>query len=178
MLLALGAASSVWDALQSLSSSSKASSVQTASSGQTATNPFDIDGGPGAPAAGAFGTGAGGELQISPQTMSALIAAQSQSDTSNAAPTDPSQALQDLFSQIDGNGDGTITEQEFENALGAGGTNIAAADDVFSRLDSNGDGSVSLDELKQALQGAGHHGHHHHMHAGGTGDADGANGTD
>src|SRR5262249_16116699 len=75
MMLALGAASSVWDALPSLSSSSKASSVQTASSGQTATNPFDIDGGPGAPAAGAFGTGAGGGLQISPQTMSALIAA-------------------------------------------------------------------------------------------------------
>jgi hypothetical protein len=178
MLLALGAASSVWDALQSLTSPSKASSVLTPSSGQTATSPFDIDGGAGAPAGGAFGTGASGGLQISPQTMSALIAAQSQSGASNTAPTDPSQALQDLFSQIDGNSDGTITKQEFEDALGAGGTNIAAADDVFSKLDSDGDGSVSLDELKQALQGAGHHGHHHHMHAGGTGDADGANGTD
>lgn len=178
MLLALGAASSVWDALQSLTSSSKASSVQTAGSGQTATNPFDIDGGASASAGGAFGTGASGGLQISPQTMSALIAAQSQSGASSTAPTDPSQALQDLFSQIDGNGDGAITKEEFENALGAGGTNIAAADDVFSKLDNNGDGSVSLDELKQALQGSGHHGHHHHMHAGGGGDADGANGTD
>src|SRR5262249_53756525 len=143
---------------------------------QTATSPFDIDGGPGASAGGAFGTGAGAGSQISPQTMSALIAAQSQSGASDTAPTDPSQALQDLFSQIDGNGDGAITKQEFENALGAGGTNIAAADDVFSKLDSNGDGSVSLDELKQALHGAGHHGHHP-MHAGGTGDTDGTDPT-
>ena len=98
--------------------------------------------------------------------MSALIDAQSQSGTTNTAPTNPSDALKDLFSQIDANGDGSITKSEFENALGAGGTNLAAADDVFGKLDSNGDGSVSLDEMKSALQGAGgHHGHRHHMHA-------------
>jgi hypothetical protein len=179
MLLALGAASTVWDALQSLTSSTKASSVQTTSFSQTAASPFDIDGGAAASAGGASGTGASGGIQISPQTMSALIAAQSQSGTTNTSPTDPSQALQDLFSQIDANGDGAITKQEFEKALGAGGTNIAAADDVFNKLDSNGDGTVSLDELKSALQGAGHHGHHH-MHAGGAGqggDADGDGGT-
>jgi EF hand domain-containing protein len=175
MLLALGAVSSVWDALQSLTSSSKTSSVQTASPGQTASSLFDIDAS--APAGGASGTGTSRGVQISPQTMSALIAAQSQSGTTNPAPTDPSQALQDLFSQIDGNGDGGITKQEFESALGAGGTNIAAADDVFNKLDTNGDGSVSLDELKQALQGAGHHGGHHHVHAGGTGDGDGTDPT-
>jgi hypothetical protein len=96
--------------------------------------------------------------------MEALLAAQSQS-TSASAPTSAANALQDLFSQIDGNGDGSITKSEFENALGAGGTNTAAADDVFGKLDTNGDGSVSLDELSSALQGAagkgGHHGHHH-----------------
>jgi len=79
-----------------------------------------------------------------------------------SASTSPADALQNLFSQIDGNGDGEITESEFENALGAGGTNTAAADDVFSKLDSNGDGTVSLDELSSALKGAsGRHGHHH-----------------
>ena len=183
MLPALGVASAIWDSLQSLTSSSKASSVQSATDGQAANNPFDI--GAGAPPTGdAVAGGASGGVQISPQTMSALIAAQSQSGTSSTAPTDPSQALQDLFSQIDAGGNGTITKQEFENALGAGGTNVAAADDVFNKLDSNGDGTVSIDELKQALQGAGRHGHHHHMHAGGAGgagDADatnGANGTD
>jgi len=184
MLPALGVASSIWDSLQSLTSSSKAPSAQTATDGQTANNPFDI--GAGAPPTGdAVAGGASGGVQISPQTMSALIAAQSQSGTSSTAPTDPSQALQDLFSQIDADGNGTITKQDFENALGAGGTNVAAADDVFNKLDSNGDGTVSIGELKQALQGAGHHGHHHHMHAGGEGGAgdagataDGANGTD
>ena len=114
--------------------------------------------------------------------MSALLAAQGQSSTgpTTQASTGPSSALQDLFSQIDANGDGAISKTEFENALGAGGTNLAQADDVFNKLDTNGDGSVSLGELKSALQGAGGeggHGHHHHAHVGGgggSGDSTGA----
>lgn len=115
--------------------------------------------------------------------MSALLAAQSQSSTATpaSAPTDPSAALQDLFSQIDSNGDGQISKSEFENALGAGGTNIAQADAVFNKLDTNGDGSVSLDELKSALQGAGgkggHHHHHHVAASGGSGNSTGADGS-
>src|SRR5262245_63976850 len=90
--------------------------------------------------------------------MSALIAEQSQSgstaSSSSSSSTSPSDALQDLFSQIDADGNGQISKSEFENALGAGGTNVAQADDVFSKLDKDGDGSVSLDEMKSALQGA------------------------
>ncbi|MEN3351269.1 MAG: hypothetical protein V7632_4904, partial [Bradyrhizobium sp.] len=63
-----------------------------------------------------------------------------------------------------------ITKSEFENALGAGGTNLAQADDVFSKLDTNTDGSVSLDEMSKALK-SGHRGHHH---AQGAGDASGS----
>ena len=59
--------------------------------------------------------------------------------------------MQDLFSQIDTNGDGQITKSEFENALGAGGTNLAQADDVFNKLDTNGDGTVSLSELSSEI---------------------------
>src|SRR5262249_22071232 len=105
--------------------------------------------------------------------MSALIAAQG--ETTNTAPTNPSDALQDLFSQIDADGDGKITKTEFENALGAGGTNIAAADHVFGKLDSSGDGTVSLEEMKSALQD-GHHGHHHihEHHTVGAGSGDGS----
>ena len=179
MLLALGAVSSVWDALQSLTSSSNASSAPSANSGQTTTDPFDIGGATTTPASGTSFVGAGGGPQVSPQTMSALLAAQSQAGSSSAPPLDPSQALQDLFSQIDANGDGQISQSEFESALGAGGTNTAAADNVFSQLDTNGDGNVNIDELKSALKGAGHHGHHH-MHAGGagsSGDCDGDDGT-
>ena len=73
--------------------------------------------------------------------MSALIAAQSQSGATGSASANPSSALQDLFSQLDANGDGQISKSEFENALGAGGTNLAQADDVFNKLDTNGDGT-------------------------------------
>jgi Ca2+-binding EF-hand superfamily protein len=92
--------------------------------------------------------------------MSALLAAQGQS--SGAPSASASSALQDLFSQIDGDGDGRISKSEFESALGAGGTNLAQADDVFGKLDLDGDGSVSLDEMSSALKGAGGHRHAHH----------------
>jgi len=169
MLLALGAASSVIDALQSLTTSKSSS----APSGQPVANGFDFTGSATPSASTPTPQPASGFSPISPETMSALIAAQGQSGT-NAAPSSPSDALQDLFSQIDADGDGSITKTEFENALGAGGTNVAAADDVFSKMDTNGDGTVSLDEMKSALQGAGgHHGHHMHAHGGGgAGDGD------
>ena len=119
MLLALGAVSSVWDALQSLTSSSNASSAPSANSGQTTTDPFDIGGATSTPASGSSFVGAGGGPQISPQTMSALLAAQSQAGSTGASPLDPSQALQDLFSQIDAGSNGGISKSEFESALGA-----------------------------------------------------------
>jgi hypothetical protein len=168
MLFALGAVSTALDALQSLSSS-KSSSTSSTGLGQTSTAPFDLTGNPAVAGSSTQGSTSAGFSQISPQTMSALIAAQSQSGSTTSASTDPSSALKDLFSQLDANGDGQISKSEFENALGAGGTNLAQADDVFNKLDTNGDGTVSLDELSKALKGAGHGGHHHH--AGGSGDA-------
>jgi EF-hand domain pair len=170
MLLALGAASSVLEALQSLTTSKSCSG----SACQPAPSPFDVSGGATGPAGGAGSSPSSGFASISPQTLSALIAAQG--DATNTAPTNPSDALQDLFSQIDANKDGSISKTEFENALGAGGTNLAAADDVFGKLDSNGDGTVGIDELKSALQGArGHHGHHHAHGAGGGDGGDPSN---
>jgi hypothetical protein len=163
--------SSVIDALQSLTSK------KSSSAGQSPANPFDISGGAPTSAGAASTQPASRFSQISPQTMSALIAAQGA--TTNTAPTDPSGALQDLFSQVDADGNGSIAKTEFENALGAGGTNTAAADKVFGELDSNGDGSISLDEMKSALQGTGgHHGHGHHMHVHGGGGAGGGDGSD
>jgi Ca2+-binding EF-hand superfamily protein len=164
MLLAFGAASATLDAIKSLTT--KPSSSQPIGSGPASGSSFDISAPPsgGSTAVPGFNGGA----QISPATLSALLAAQSQSSTGAAAPaaTDRAGALQDLFSQIDGNGDGQITKSEFEKALGAGGTNIAQADHVFSQLDKNGDGTVSIGELASALQGRSG-GHHHHVHGGG-----------
>jgi hypothetical protein len=174
MLLALGAVSTALDALQSLTSS-KSSSPQSTGFKQAPANPFDFSGS-GSPATGSSTppSGPGGASQISPATMGALLAAQSQTTmgSNTSALASQSASLQDLFSQIDADGDGKITKSEFENALGAGGTNIAQADDVFSKLDKNGDGSVSLDEMSSALKGRGHHRHAHV--AGGSGGADGS----
>jgi hypothetical protein len=177
MLLAFGAASAALDAIKSLTS--KPSSSQPVGFGPASGSPFDISAPPsrGSTAGSGFSAGA----QISPATLSALLAAQGQSSTGAAAPaaTNARSALQDLFSQIDANGDGKITKSEFEQALGAGGTNTAQADHLFSQLDKNGDGAVGLGELKSALQG-GHHGGHHHVHATsatGSTDADGSTGS-
>lgn len=93
--------------------------------------------------------GSGRTGALSPQTMNALFAAQDPSQSST--PTSKADALKDLFSKLDGNGDGKITKAEFEDKLGAGGTNVANADKVFGKIDTNGDGSVSLDELTAAL---------------------------
>ncbi len=172
MLMALGAVSTALDALQSLTS--KSSSPQSTGFRQGPTNPFDVPGNGQASGSSTPPSGPGGGSQISPATMGALLAAQSQTSmgSNTSALASQSASLKDLFSQIDADGDG-ISKSEFENALGAGGTNIAQADDVFSKLDKNGDGSVSLGEMSSALKGRGHHGHAHV--AGGSNGADGSN---
>lgn len=110
------------------------------------------------------GTGASGG-NLSPGTLNALFAAQDQSGAS-ASHKSKSDALKDLFGLLDADGDGAISKSEFENALGAGGTNIAAADSVFAKMDKDGDGKVSSDEMASALSGS-RRGHGRHRHAGG-----------
>jgi Ca2+-binding EF-hand superfamily protein len=177
MLLALGALSSAFDALQSLTSKKSPSPQATTGFSQTATTPFDT-GTAASPAPAPASGGPASSGGLSPATMSALLAAQGQS--SGSAPASPSDALKDLFSQLDADGDGKVSKSEFENALGAGGTNIAQADDVFGKLDKDGDGSVSLDEMSSALKGAGGHGHRHHHVASsdGSDDSSGTSGSD
>jgi hypothetical protein len=174
MFFALGAASSALDALKALTSSK--SSAQTTGVSQNATSPFDLmSSGSPASVGSSSGSGSGGGFsQISPQTMSALLDAQSQSSAgSTTASKSRSAALKDLFGQIDGDGDGKISKEEFETALGAGGTNLKQADSVFGKLDKDGDGSVSLKELASALKGGKHH--HDQRAESSSGDADGSN---
>jgi hypothetical protein len=179
MLLALGALSSAMDALQSLTSS-KSSSPQTTGFSQNSTSPFDVSTSSGASANPTPVTGGNGFTQISPETMSALLAAQDQSSTATGSATaSRSATLTDLFSQVDANSDGKVNKTEFENALGAGGTNLAQADKVFGMLDKNGDGSVSLGELASALKGSkGHHHSHHATDSEGSSDASGSASAD
>jgi len=118
MLLALGAASSALDALKSLTSS-KSSSSQSTGVTQDAANPFDLSGTTSASAAPPpppFGSGGGS--RVSPATMSALLAAQGESSTGSttSASTSQSDALKDLFSQLDTDGDGQISKSELKTA--------------------------------------------------------------
>ncbi|WP_423823984.1 EF-hand domain-containing protein [Salinisphaera sp. SPP-AMP-43] len=48
------------------------------------------------------------------------------------------------FDNIDSNGDGKISESEYQQAVAP----------YFDRMDSNGDGSISSDELKKAFHNA------------------------
>ena len=151
MLFALGAASSAIDALKALTSSK--SSAQTTGAGQNATGLFNL---PSSNASASIGPGTGsggaGGASISPETMSALLDAQSQSGSNVSSLSMRSNSLKDWFAKVDSDGDGKISKSEFE-ALGSGGDNAGKADSVFGKLDADGDGSVSLKELASALKG-------------------------
>jgi hypothetical protein len=155
MLLALGAATSALDLLKSLTAPKSAGNKQEPKS------PFDLSGSSTASEGSPGRSGPGGSSQISPATMSALLAAQGQATTGSApsASNGRSDALKDLFAQIDADSDGKLSKSEFENALGAGGTNLVQADSVFGKLDKDGDEAVSLGEMMSALKGKGHRRH-------------------
>jgi Ca2+-binding EF-hand superfamily protein len=111
-----------------------------------------------------------GAPQFSPDVMKALLSVQG-----NQAGTGTSK-LEKLLGKFDTNGDGQISQSEFETAIGPG-ADKTKVDELFQKLDANGDGAVSQDELKAAVQKA-HGGHHHHHSAEGAGEQGGAGGSD
>jgi hypothetical protein len=89
-------------------------------------------------------------------TMAALIALKGQ---------DAGGSVQSLFSKLDTDGDGKISQSELETALGSSGVDASRADALFTKLDRDGDGGIGQGELTSALRrGHGRH-HHHHMDA-------------
>jgi hypothetical protein len=154
-------------------------SLQALTSGLNSSQGADDDASPFnvAPQAGAPASMAGagcGAPSMTPGTMDALFAAQSQTSAASGSSSLASQ----LFSLLDTNGDGSISKSEFEATLGQNG-NTAPADSLFAKLDPNGDGSVDPSELASALQPNGTKGHHRHPHIGGgeTGGASSAGGA-
>src|ERR1700759_3172282 len=105
MMFVLGAASSLLDSLQALTSSKSSSSATSANQAQeqASVNPFDLSAnsqGSGSTSS-VFSPGTSRFSAISPETMSALLDAQSQSGTTSSTSTtstNPSDALKDLFS--------------------------------------------------------------------------------
>ena len=135
-------------------------------------SPFNVAPQAGAPAS--MASAGCGAPSMTPGTMDALFAAQSQTSAASGSSSLASQ----LFSLLDTNGDGSISKSEFEATLGQNG-NTAPADSLFAKLDPNGDGSVDPSELASALQPNGTKGHHRHPHMGGgeTGGASSAGGA-
>jgi len=86
MLLALGAASTALNAVQSLTSSLTSSASSTGFD-QGSANPFEVASPAPTSASSVPSTGFSAGAQISPATMNELLAAQSQSSTTTTAPT-------------------------------------------------------------------------------------------
>jgi Ca2+-binding EF-hand superfamily protein len=81
------------------------------------------------------------------------LAALFQADGSGATgATSPSQVAQNLFSQIDTSGVGSITKSQLEQAVTAAGGTSAAADALYAQLDPNNTGSVTEQQFAQFLQ--------------------------
>jgi Ca2+-binding EF-hand superfamily protein len=66
--------------------------------------------------------------------------------------TSPTQVAQNMFSAIDTDGSGSITQTELEQAVTAAGGSAQGADALFSALDPGNTGSVSEQQFVDALQ--------------------------
>lgn len=112
-------------------------------------------------------TSAPNAAQFTSDTLASLLSAQE-------APPSSSDVAGKIIGVADTNGDGALSLNEVEQALGADTTSGAnALSQAFNSIDTNGDGQVDASELTNALdaqkgaQGAqaAHHGHHaHHAH--------------
>jgi hypothetical protein len=165
MSLSVSSSSSALSYVQSLMQSGSAGSIASADplagleqmiSGLTGSD--SSSGGASAP------SGSGATSQpFQSSTMAALLSVQGQGGTGQSP---------GLLSQMDTDGNGSISASEFESTLGSDGVDKSTADALFSQLDANGDGSVTGSELAAAKHGGSHGG----GSAGGAGAAGGSGG--
>jgi len=120
-------------------------------------------------------TSAPDAAQFASTTLASLL------DTQQGPPSADSVAQQ-VISAVDANGDGSLSLDEVEKALGQDSNSASSGlTQAFAQLDTNGDGNLSQDELSSAIsaqqqqQGTAgvHHHHHHHHHAGAAQASDG-----
>src|SRR5690348_6225701 len=158
-------------ALDLISALEKTLAGKNSSTPPASSQGFDVDaGGAAAPATASTPAAA----RLAPATMNALLSVQGSGQTL----VDGDAFSTQLFGMIDGNGDGAISQSEFDSVFGRNG-DTTKADALFARLDANHDGNVSPDELTNALSGQGqddasqqvHHRRHHHHGLGSMGAA-------
>jgi hypothetical protein len=100
-------------------------------------------------------------------TMAALIGLKGQDASGSGSP-------QGLFASLDSDGDGKVSQSEFETALSSSGVDTSSAGALFAKLDGNSDGSIDQSELAPTSRG--HGGHHRHMSTGASGGSGGGGG--
>jgi Ca2+-binding EF-hand superfamily protein len=106
-------------------------------------------------------------LPFSNQMGAQMIGLQAQGWPGAPGGTGPASTFaQNLFSQIDQNGDGSITKSELEAAVTKAGGTTQAADALYAKLDPNGTGSVSEQQFGQGVSQSMPHHHHHGGHSG------------
>lgn len=105
--------------------------------------------------------------------LSALIALQAQTgDTAqSSASGDASSPVQQLFSAMDSDGDGEVSQTEMESYIEKQGGTQAQADALYNSLDQgNSSGGISEDQMQTAVTNARQsHAHHHRHHGTGNG---------
>jgi Ca2+-binding EF-hand superfamily protein len=114
----------------------------------------------------------------SSQMQSQMIGYQAQGWPGSSTSAAGGSLAQSLFSQIDGNGDGSISKSELEQAVTTAGGSTQAADALYAKLDPNNTGSVNVQQLTQGLSQLSSHHHHHHHGGGGGGATGGSSATD
>jgi hypothetical protein len=88
----------------------------------------------------------------SDQMQAQMILYQAQGWPGSSTPESGSSLAQSLFSQIDSNGSGSITQTQLEQAVTAAGGTTLGADALYRQLDPNDTGSVSEQQFVSALQ--------------------------
>lgn len=113
---------------------------------------------------------------LSSMILGTLMQMQSQSDTasSSSATADGSNGVSQLFSAMDSDGDGSVSQSELESYITNAGGTSDEADQLYSMLTSSSTSSsstsssssgITLDQMASAAPQSrpqGHGGHHHH----------------
>ena len=98
---------------------------------------------------------------FSPGMGAQFIADQAQQSGTGTASDPMAQQKEDLFSKLDTNGDGSLTQAELEQAVTSAGGTKEAADALYAKLDPNNTGSVTQQQFVDNLPKPPHHHHHH-----------------
>lgn len=150
MLLGIAAVSAALELVSSIQSQATGKASQASASAQQMFPAPDFTSASSSSSNSASTSGSG-NATISADTMRALLSMQGET----ASTTRRKSPLEELFTALDGDGDGKVSKSEFESALGQG-DNLELADDVFTKMDKDGDGALSLGEMTSALRGRKH----------------------